>query len=288
MGHEAPSHFSIMRRFHTEKVILNHMNTERMGGFQKVAASIALLAVAYGVIVYAGAYARSAEPSNFRSFSVSAEGKAVGVPDVARFSFSVVTQGGKDLAKLQEENTKKVNAAIAYVKEGGVEAKDIKTSEYRVEPRYQYYNCARPESSATPCPPPEIVGYTVTQSVEVKARDFSKVGGLLSGVVTAGANTVSQLSFTVDDPSKLEDQARAEAIEKAQAKAKQVAKAGRFSIGRLLGIDEGGMMPYYRAESVKTMAYGMGGAADMVAPAPAVEPGSEDVRVTVTLRYEIR
>jgi hypothetical protein len=258
------------------------MNTERMSGFHKVAASIALLAVAYGVIVYAGAYARSAEPSNFRSFAVSAEGKVIGVPDVARFSFSVVTQGGKDLAKLQEENTKKVNAAIAYVKSEGVEAKDVKTSEYRVEPRYQYFDCSRTVRNDGPvaCPPPEIVGYAVTQSVEIKARDFSKVGGLLSGVVTAGANTVSQLSFTVDDPSALEDQARAEAIEKAQAKAKQIAKAGRFSIGRLLGIDEGGMAPYYRMESVKTMAMGMGGGSDMA--------GSEEVRVTVTLRYEIR
>ncbi|MDO8469673.1 MAG: SIMPL domain-containing protein [bacterium] len=265
------------------------MNTEHMSGYQKVAGTVALLAVAYAVVVYAGAYSRSAEPTNFRSFSVSAEGRAIGVPDVAQFSFSVVTQGGKDLAALQTENTKKVNAAIAYVKGEGVAAKDVKTSQYSVEPRYQYFDCSRVVGNreAVPCPPPEIVGYTVTQSVEVKARDFEKVGGMLSGVVTSGANTVSQLNFTVDDPTKLEDEARAEAIKKAQAKAKQVADAGRFSIGRLLGIDEGGgAVPYYRMESAKVM--GMGGADNAPTPAPAVEPGSQDIRVSVTLRYEIR
>lgn len=262
-----------------------------MSGYQKVASAVALLAVAYAVVVYAGAYSRSAEPANFRSFSVTAEGRAIGVPDVAQFSFSVVTQGGKDLAALQAENTKKVNAAIDYVKGEGVAAKDVKTSQYSVEPRYQYYDCSpRPYGAATPCPPPEIVGYTVMQSVEVKARDFEKVGGILSGVVTNGANTVSQLNFTVDDPTKLEDEARAEAIDKAKRKADQVADAGRFSIGRLLGIDEGGgVSPYYRMESAKAMAYGMGGDGSApAAPAPAVEPGSQDVRVTVTLRYEIR
>ncbi len=64
-----------------------------------------------------------------------------------------------------------------------------------------------------------------------------------------------------------------------------MAKAGGFSVGRLLSIDESGAQPVYYA-------YGMGGA-DMAmksaaVPAPTIEPGSQDVTVTVTLRYEIR
>ena len=236
---------------------------------------------------YASSYGESIQPSSFRSFSVSGEGKIVAVPDVAQFDFSVVTEGGKDLGSLQADNTKKVNSAIDFVKTNGVDSKDIQTQNYSISPRYQTYNCYRPLDSVNvqPCPPAEIVGYSVSQDVQVKIRDFSKIGDILGGVVKAGANTVSQLQFTIDDPDSVKSQARAEAITKARAKAKEVAKAGGFSVGRLLGIDESGPSPIYYS-------YDTGGAAMeksvAAVPAPSIEPGSQDVTVDVTLRYEIR
>lgn len=262
---------------------------DRVKSAQGIAIAIAVIVVAGAAWSYAGSYASSIQPSSFRSFAVSAEGKVVGVPDVASFSFSVVTEGGKDLATLQTTNTEKVNTAIAFLKEKNIDAKDIKTAQYSVEPRYQYYNCAHPESSVTPCPPADIVGYTVTQSVAVKIRDFSIVGDTLAGVVKSGANTVSQLLFMVDDPTVLETQARTEAIAKAEAQAEAIARAGGFSVGRLLSVDEnGGYTPVYRtAFDSMEAAYGKGGGPAAV-PAPAVEAGSQDVRVSVTLRYEIR
>ena len=209
----------------------------------------------------------------------------VAVPDVAQFNFSVVTEGGKDLGALQAANTKKMNQAIDFVKNEGVDAKDVETQNYAISPRYQTYNCYRPfESGAEPCPPAEIVGYTVSQDVQVKVRDFSKIGGILGGVVKVGVNTVSRLQFAIDDPESVKSQARAEAIGRAKAKAKEIAKAGGFGVGRLLGIDENSGTPpaYY--------AYGAGAMMEKsaTAPTPAVEPGSQDVTVSVTLRYEIR
>lgn len=245
------------------------------------AVMVGVLAVSYAAISYVGTYSQSIEPSSFRSFSVSADAKTVAVPDVAAFTASVITEGGLDLGALQEENVKKTNAVIAYVKEQGVDEKDVKTEGYAVEPRYKYYGC---EMGA--CPPPTIVGYAVRQTVAVKVRDFAKAGDILAGAVTKGANSVSSLNFTIDDPTKAQAEARAEAIVKAKAKAEMIAEEAGFRLGRLLSIDEGGVppMPYYRME-----AYGMGGAAnEMKADSPAIEPGSEDVRVSVTLRYEIR
>lgn len=248
--------------------------------------AIVLVVVALSAVSYVRTYARSVEPSSFRSFSVQGEGKAVIIPDVAQFTFSVITEGGKDITGLQKENTEKANKAIAFIKSKGVVDKDIKTQHYGVEPRYQYSNCTRPLGSAEGevCPPPEIVGYTVEQTVLVKARDFTIVGDLLSGVVERGANSVSQLSFTIDDPTEVENEARAEAIARAKAKAENMAEAGRFRIGRLLSIEEGGyIQPVYYG---KTFEGGYGG--DGAAPSPSIEPGSEDVRVNVVLRYEIR
>ncbi len=246
-----------------------------------VAITIGILAVGASAWSYVRSYGDAIQPSSFRSFSVTGEGRVVAVPDVARFTFSVVTEGGTDVARVQEENTAKVNRGIEFVKSLQVEAKDIKTLSYQIEPRYQYYSCPR-EGAVSPCPPPEIVGYTVTQSVQVTVRDFAKIGNLLGGVVKEGANSVSSLSFTVDDPTALESRARAEAIGKAQEQARTVSRAAGFSLGRLLGIDEGGVRPIpYYAE-----AYGKGGGDSM--PVPTIEPGSQEVTVEVTLRYEIR
>ena len=245
-----------------------------------------MAALALSSLWYVKTYSKSSEPSSYRSFSVSGEGRIVAIPDVAEFSFSVLMQGGKDLGVLQAENTLKVNRAIGVVKGAGVADEDIKTEQYSVEPRYKYFDC-RPDyysSEAKPCPPPEIVGYTVQQTVGVKVRDFSKVGELLSQVVLSGANSVSQLNFTMDDPTELQNQARAEAIAKAKAKAKSIAKSGLFDVGRLLSIDEGSPVPIY----AKYSTFGLGG--DMVAesaPAPAIQPGSQEIVVNVTLRYEI-
>jgi len=72
-----------------------------------VAVIISILLLAYSAFDYANTYSKAIEPTSFRSFSVSADGKVVAVPDIAVFTLSVLTQGGKDIAALQKENTDK-------------------------------------------------------------------------------------------------------------------------------------------------------------------------------------
>lgn len=246
-----------------------------------IAIVLAIFLFAVGYLSYVNTYSKSIQPSSFRSFSVTGEGKVTAIPDIAQFTFSVITQGGKDIAALQKENTDKTNKAITFLKAQNIDAKDIKTTSYNLEPRYQYYDCDRIMGSVEPCPPPEIVGYTITQTVSVKIRDFTKIGTIFSGVVDNGANSVSSLSFTIDDPTAVENQARDEAIAQARGKAELVAKAGGFRVGRLISIEEG-YQPFY--------GYGLGGGtkAESVVPAPIIEPGSQEVTINVTLRYEIQ
>jgi uncharacterized protein YggE len=201
------------------------------------------------------------------------------VPDVAHITFSVITQNG-DLAKLQQQNTERANRAIEFVKSKGVDAKDIKTQSYTIEPRYEYRPC-----TIGPCPPPAIVGYSVTQTVSVKIRDFTIIGDILAGVVERGANSVSGPFFNVDDPTELQNQARREAIEKAKKRAEAVAEAGGFRLGKLLSIEDS-YYPIYGYEAL-----GKGGAGEAVrasVPMPTVEPGSQEITVTVILRYGIK
>ena len=265
--------------------------TEKMKNYLGWAMIIAVLFVAGSVWSAARTYSRSIQPSAFRSFSVTGQGKVVARPDVAMFTFNIISEGGTDIAALVRDNTERGNKINSWLKEQGVASKDIKTEQYNLTPRYQNTYCAPTSRAGQPviCPPPSIVGYTVTQETTVKIRteNFTKIGMILSGVVELGANNVSQLNFTVDDPAVAENDARAKAIAEARAKAKLVARAGGFSVGRLLGIDEGGVPPIYAEKFSSRMMSLDGATAGISLPAPTIEPGSQDVIVTVTLRYEI-
>ena len=257
--------------------------------------ALAVIALAVAALIYVVYYGKSIQPSSYRSFSVTAEGRSVSIPDLAEFSFTVITQGGTDLASAQAKNTEAANKAIAFVKSQGVAAKDIKTLSFNVDPQYENYSCyEQPVSSSGSsttsvtrvCPPPKIVGYNVTQSVDVKFRDFKKISDIMGGVVTNGANQVGSLSFTTDDPTSIQDQARAEAIAKAKIKAEGVARAGGFSLGRLLSIQEGNVYPMY--DRAYNMSAGGAESKSIPAAAPTIEPGSQETSVTVTMTYEIK
>lgn len=258
-----------------------------------LAGVVAILCFAASSLWYVHEFSRNTQPTSFRSFSVAGSGKATAIPDVARFTVQVITEGDTNLGASQEKNTGKVNAVITFIKTKNVEQKDIKTQNYSVDPRYQYYNCSQeaPIQGVTqpvkPCPPPQIVGYTVSQTIAITIREknFGAIGDLLSGVVKNGANSVSQLSFEVDDLTAVQSEARAKGIEKAKVKAAQMAKAGGFSLGRLLSIDEGSAPEPYAARyfSAAPQTASVEGKS-----APTIEPGSQEVTVDVTLKYEIQ
>ena len=244
---------------------------------------IMLVFVANGVYVSNGfraTYDRYVTQANTKTFSTTAEGKVSVVPDVAEFSFSVVTETGKEMGVGVAENTKKLNGAIAFLKAQGVAPKDITTQQYSLNPRYQYPDC----SKINPCPPPEIAGYSISQSVVVKGRDITKVGDLLSGVVKNGANSVSQFTMVIDDPDVYQAKARLDAILKAKVKAQTISDASGLKLGRLIGVEDGGVStpPYPRPYAMDSGV--MSAKAEV---APTIEPGSQDVTANVTLRYEV-
>lgn len=262
---------------------------------------IAIALVTIAAWNWVGAFSRATTAG--ATFSVTGQGKSVGVPDVAQFSFSITNEGGKDIATLQKDNTTKANAAIAFLKSSGVDAKDIETQDYNIQPRYQSYDC-RPDviyqtrsvpASAggvsaeimpvQPCPPSSIVGYTVSQTVQVKVRDFSKTGDIIAGVTAKGANSVSGLNFTTDDPTKLQNEARGKAIQNAKDQANMMAKAGGFTLGRLISVNEGGSYtPMYKSYAMDSVSAG----APVATPAPSIEPGSQTLNAQITLTYEIQ
>ena len=255
-----------------------------------IALIVAVLVVALAAFNFSYSYSRSVDPLTAPNIRVTGEGKAVAVPDIAQFSFSVITEGN-NIQQIQGENAKKINQAIDYLKSEGVAKEDIETKNYNLEPRYEHFNCPpvpTPRPVLTPvdgggvCPLPRIGGYTLNQTVAVKLRTFDKAGSILAGVVAKGANSISQLSFTIDDRTKVESEARAKAIAQAKVKAEAAAEAADVKLGRLLIISE---FPSYPSSGFGGVG---GGVEKAIAFPPQVEPGSDEIIITVDLIYEIR
>ena len=223
------------------------------------------------------------------TISVSGEGEVFAVPDTATFSVTV-QETAKDVQTAQTSATKKNNDIIAYLKGAGVDEKDIQTTDYSVNPQYDYTSTACPASTNGvyyPCPPGKqvLTGYQVSQTLTVKVRDTKKAGDLLTGVGSKGASNVSGLSFTVADEKGLEAQARGKAIDDARGKAEALAKQLGVHLVRIVGFSENGNYPTYYA---KTMSAGMGAMDAAVAPAPEIATGQNKITSDVNVTYEIR
>lgn len=225
-------------------------------------------------------YAGSAE--FLPTITVSGEGEVVAVPDIATFTFSVREEGNV-VADVQKEVTEKMNSILAMLDDAGVEEKDIKTVNYSVYPNYDYVECFR-----APCPSPQLRGYEVSHTVQVKVRDTENVGDLLSLVGGANVNNVSGIQFSIDDEDALQAEARSKAIEDAETEARKLARDLGVSLKRVVNFNEsnGGYYPAYsRAESMDS-SMGMGG--DMMVEKQSVPAGENTITSNVTITYEIR
>jgi len=214
------------------------------------------------------------------TITVQGTGEATAIPDVARISFSV-TEDASTVAAAQDAATAKTDAVLAALKELDIEETDVKTLAYNVYPQYEYQNCYNAY-----CPPttssPKIIGYEVSQTVEVTVRDTAKAGDVLQALGTTEVQNISGPNFTVDDADSVKAKAREMAIIEAKEKAKQLAKD--------LGVHLGKVVSFYENGPSYPMYDGYGGATEMMSAqkAPSLPTGEQETTVTVSITYELR
>ncbi len=262
----------------------NLMQSAEMKKILKYSAwAILFLAIFLGLEILSAFKDLRSTSQVYNSISVTGEGEAVSVPDIATFSFSV-SADAKVVSDAQATVTKNTDAIFAELKALGVEDKDIKTTDYSVWPKYAYTAAACSQSF---CPPSRQIpdGYTVSQTVSVKVRKTEDAGKTLAVVGDKGATNVSGLNFTTDDPNKNINDARGKAIEDAQKKAKDLAKRLGVDLVRVTGYSDNNFTPgsmYYAS------AMGLGGADMKVQSVPSVPAGENKTKVSVVVTYEIR
>lgn len=206
-------------------------------------------------------------------FTVSGEGEAVAVPDTATVNLGV-TKTASTVEAARNEATKTANDIIAGIKELGVDENKVKTTNYSVNPNYDFTSGRE-----------TITGYTVSQNLQVEIDPIDTANKVVDMATTRGANQAGGIQFVLNDAKReqLEKQARDEAILKAKEKAQSIANSAGIRLGKIINLHEDSMgaQPPIMYDKV---ALGRGG--DVAENAVDLQPGENTVRVTVTLFYE--
>lgn len=202
--------------------------------------------------------------------SVSGVGRVSVRPDTMFVDVAVDARAAA-LADATVDASRRIVGVLARVKSLGVTDQDITTVAYSVDP------IAAPRRTDEDAS--RIVAYRVVNVVRLRIRDLPAGGSVVDGAVAAGANTISALQFTVNDPAPAKSQARALAVKEAAAKAKEIAAAGA-RLGDLLSVTEGAGPHPIVTRAAAVMATGPSG------PGP-VEAGQLEIVVTVQARYRI-
>jgi uncharacterized protein len=214
--------------------------------------------------------AAEAEEKRFeRTVTVSAAGQVSAEPDIARISTGVVTEAATAREALTR-NSDAMAKLIAGLKDNGIDAKDIQTSSFSIDPRYN-----NPLEGQTAV----ITGYRVANQVEVTARDLERLGEVMDSLVVLGANQMNGLTFEVSKAETLKDDARKEAIANALRRAKLYAAAAGVEVGEVIAIAED-------AAQFQPVAVRMDRA--MKSEAVPIERGSQTLEARVTVTWALK
>ena len=224
--------------------------------------AVAALSVQPGRVAGAPATDSPAE----HTITVSASGKITIVPDVARVNLGV-TVTKTTVKAVREAGAKAMTDIIAAVKALGIADADIRTTNLSLYPQYG-------SGSA-----PKVVGYQISEQVQVTVRDLDKAGDVIDTATAKGATDIQGISFELADPVKAQNDARAAAVEAARVSAQAMAAAGKVTLGAVVSITDATQpwpMPYYGAQR--------GAITELATP---VQPGTQDLNATVTVVFAI-
>jgi|SRR5579871_386194 len=150
-------------------------------------------------------------------------------PDLARVDVSVSTQAATAQAAASA-NASQAGAMISALQALLGANASIKTVNYSLSP---VYNNPPPGQSAT------IVGYTVSNTVEVALTDLTQIGKVIDTAISNGANRVQGVSFDLQDRNPPTAQALKMAAASARAQAEAIASGLNLHTGAVLQAVEG-------------------------------------------------
>jgi hypothetical protein len=212
------------------------------------------------------------EAKLMRSISLSGHGEVHVAPDMAIVTVGVMSSAATAREAL-DTNTKSMEAIMAALKDAGIEMRDMQTSNFMVNPRYDY--------GQNNTQPPKVVAYDVSNNVTVTVRKLESLGAALDQVVSSGSNQINGVMFQVSKPEAATDEARKLAVADAQSKAKVYADASGVALGNIVSLSEGGgyqpPVPVYKSMRAE------GASADV-----PIAQGEQTIAVDINITWEIK
>jgi uncharacterized protein YggE len=207
-----------------------------------------------------------------RTIEVTGTAEVSATPDLAIVSLAIETTAPEANAAVEQNAARTAKVAAAIKSKLG--AKDrATTTRYALEPRY-------PQAERGSTDAPKIIGYVAYNEVRIETHALDGIGQLIDAGVTAGANRVSQLEFTLEDRNPTLRSALNRAGGEARAQAESVATALGVQLKQVVTASSQSPIMPRRYEGVAMRA------AEGRAPTH-IDP--TDVMVSATLRvvYEI-
>lgn len=238
---------------------------------ESLAMKLALPALAFAVLAAAPALAQTNAEFAATTLDLSATGEVSASPDRATLDLGVTAQAPNAAAAMRQD-AQAMTQVLAALKAQGVADRDIGTSGLSVQAQYTFF----------PNAPRRLNGYEAANRVTVTVRDPARVGALVDAAVAAGANDVRGITFGLQDPQAVEDQARLQAVKTLAARAELYAKAAGYRVARLVSLTEGERSQPVAAERQGFVVV----TGSRKAPTP-VEAGDVTVRVQVSAVYEL-
>ncbi|KLU16424.1 MULTISPECIES: oxidative stress defense protein [Xenorhabdus] len=160
---------------------------------------------------------------------ISTSGNAIvkAAPDMATLVIHV-SETQKGAAEAKKKVDERVAKYFDFLKNSGIEKKDIDAANLRTQPEYQYEQKSGKSS---------ITGYRASRSVEVQVNKLEQLNALLDGALKAGLNEINSVQFGVNNPQRYRDEARQKAIENAIQQATTLAKGFNSKLGPVYSIN---------------------------------------------------
>ncbi len=206
-----------------------------------------------------------------RRIHVSGSGEVKADPDQVEISMGVeVTRTTAQEAR--EENAAMTNQVINSLRGIGVSRDHIETVRFTIFPEREYDEETRKS---------EVVGYRAVNIIKVTSEDTDMAARIIDTAVSKGANSVEDVSFTLQEPTRkeLRKEAVKYAVDDAQSEAQNAAREMGINLGPPITIDvTSGFQPF-------EMRYEFAGAKGELQESTPIVPGKVTVRANINVAY---
>ncbi len=165
------------------------------------------------------------------TISVSGDGKVFVKPDMAELTLSVYETENTSKAALEKVN-ERTNTIIKLIEDQGIAKKDIQTTNFQVNPEYDWATSGR-----------KLLGYKAVHSIKVTIKNVDEKGTKVSKLIDSISEKdtkieIQSITFDVENRSNALSEARKLAYEKAESKAKELAKLSDNKLGKAVVISD--------------------------------------------------